>query len=529
MQTAREAIRATLTDLYQITMAYGYWKSGHKNDEAVFDLFFRKNPFGGEFTIFAGLEDAQLFLEQFRFNDEDIAYLQEILPKCDRGFFEWLRSIDCSKIKVWGMDEGTIAFPRVPLLRAEGPLATAQLLETGLLNCVNYASLVTTNAARYRLAAGTKPTLLEFGLRRAQGRDGGLSASRYAYLGGFDGTSNVLAGMKFGIPVRGTMAHSFVQTFSDLKDLSETTILNPNGEKVEFVETVLRARRELGFENSNAGELAAFIAYAQAFPDGFLALVDSYDTLGSGVPNFICVALALHSVGYRALGIRIDSGDLPYLSGLSRVMLSSAGKTYNAPLQDSIILVSNDINEEKLLSFNEHGQQGTAIDGYGIGTHLVTCERQPALGCVYKLVEVNGVSRIKATGGKVVIPGKKVAYRLFGESRYPILDLMTHPDEPMPRRGVRVFCRDPFEETKRAYVVPSKVKNLHSCVWDGKVAKRPIPLSLQRAYVISQLDEMRPDHLRFINPTPCKVSVSERIYRELHHKLLSEIPIPEMK
>lgn len=214
------------------------------------------------------------------------------------------------------LKKSKVCFPKEPLIRVEGPLAIAQLLETTLLNLVNFPSLITTNASRMRLAAGSDKMLLEFGLRRAQGPDGGISASKYAYVGGFDGTSHVLAGKLFGISVKGTHAHSFVMSYTGLKDLKSTKIASSTDSlvEVEFLELVLSKRSLLGFTSTNESELAAFVAYAQSFPNGLVALVDTYDTLTSGVPNFLCVGWALYELGYHPRGIRLDSGDLAYLS-----------------------------------------------------------------------------------------------------------------------------------------------------------------------------------------------------------------------
>jgi len=304
-----------LTDLYQITMAYGYWRCNKHADPAVFDLFFRKCPFDGQFTVFAGLEQVLAFLDSYCFEAAQIEYLRGVLgQKCDARFFDWLAQVNCKGVKVYAQHEGNFCFPKQPLLRVEGPLAICQLLETTLLNMVNYATLVATNAARFRKTVGPDINLFEFGLRRAQGPDGALSASKYTYMGGFDGTSNVLAGMKFGIPVKGTHAHAFVTSFTSLNEIQVTTIRQADGSEAEFFQNVMAYRKRLEFSHTNSGELAAFIAYAQAFPDGFLALVDTYDTLSSGVPNFLCVAAALKDAGWSALGVRLDSGDLAYLS-----------------------------------------------------------------------------------------------------------------------------------------------------------------------------------------------------------------------
>ena len=289
--------------------------------------------------------------------------------------------------------KGTVVFPRLPIMRIEGPILKAQLLETTLLTLVNYASLVATNAARFRSATGADKTLLEFGLRRAQGPDGGLSASKYCYLGGFDGTSNVLAGKLYGIPIRGTHAHAYVNSYECMEDLNERELCDRiSGERRPFADLCLKYLNEIGPilkilpEETHKGELAAFISYAIAFPTNFLALVDTYEVLKSGVPNFLAVARALHECNYQANGLRLDSGDLAYLSLEVRAKFREAAVAFNLPYMEHLTIVaSNDINEDTLVSLEK---QGHSIDSFGIGTHLVTCQKQPALGCVYKLVEV---------------------------------------------------------------------------------------------------------------------------------------------
>ena len=580
MKPANSFVNPLLTDLYQITMAYAYWQSGHHEDQAAFDLFFRKNPFDGEFTIFAGLEEVLRFVNDFRFSEDDIeylrhgvifrteelqynfevellhgvirqtahgyerndghgdwlsvnypdgeAYVEPLLPGCDPAFFDWLRQVDCSKIKIYAIREGTFVFPSLPLIRVEGPLAIAQLLETTLLALVNYPCLVATNAARFRIAAGANKTLLEFGLRRAQGPDGGVSAARYCYMGGFDATSNVLAGRLFGVPVRGTHAHSFVSAFANLGDIKHRTTKGTDGREHDLAALTLAVRDQLKYNNTNDGELAAFISYGQSFPQKFLALVDTYDTLKSGVPNFICVAVALHQLGYQPLGIRLDSGDLAYLSKEARKKFLEAGKICQVDMHGLTIVASNEINEQTLEALN---QQGHEINTFGIGTHLVTCQRQPALGGVYKLVEINGKHRIKLSQekAKMTIPGRKEAYRLIGQSGYPLLDLMIIAGEEPPQIGKPSLCRHPFEAAKRAYATPSNVIPLHTCVWDGYFTE-PLPsLSQIRQYVMEQLNSWRPDHLRPLNPTPYKVSVSDALYNFLHDLWLEESPIDRLE
>jgi len=328
-------------------------------------------------------------------------------------------------MKIWGMREGEIVFPKMPLLRIEGPLIVGQLMETTLLNLLNYPCLIATNAARYRNAADLgawnpkqKPKLLEFGTRRAQGPDGALSASRYSYLGGFDGTSNVKAGHVFHVPINGTHAHAFVASFAALSDVPE--------EWHKFRDRCLEIRKNLGYTSCHDGEMAAFVCYAMSYPDSMLALVDTYDTIVSGTRNFLSVAIALLEMGHRPLGIRLDSGDLAYLSKECRKLFAEAAKACDfltedqkEQLRNCRIAASNDINERILQSLAE---QGHSIDIYGIGTNLVTCQAQPALGMVYKLVELNGEPRMKLSDelGKVSIPSKKMVYRLYGKTGEPL-------------------------------------------------------------------------------------------------------------
>ncbi|XP_045536477.1 nicotinate phosphoribosyltransferase isoform X1 [Papilio machaon] len=579
-------VQPLLTDLYQITMAYAYWKSGKVNDVAVFDLFFRTNPFQGEFTIFAGLEECLKFLDNFHYSDSDIDYLIQTLPdNIEPEFFAYLKDLTCKDIKLSAIEEGSVVFPRVPLLRIEGPLIVAQLLETTLLTLVNFASLMATNAARYRMVAGKNVSLLEFGLRRAQGPDGGLSASKYAYVGGFDGTSNVLAGKMFNIPVKGTHAHSFVTSFSTLEDISSVTLRHADTqEQCDLLQLAVDWRRRISSivdvspEEASDGELAALVSYAIAFPTGFLALVDTYDvkrytcpgpringhsgynsncgsnvdritdssgvrsaygystverTLRSGLLNFCAVALALNDCGYRAVGIRIDSGDLAYLSVLARSTFEQIAEAFKLKWFSKLTIVaSNDINEDTILSLNE---QGHKIDCFGIGTHLVTCQRQPALGCVYKLVEINGQPRIKLSQdvGKVTIPGHKEAYRLFGADGHALIDLLQRSSEPAPIIGQKVLCRHPFQESKRAYVIPSKVEHLYKEYWsEGRICVRPKPLSEVRARVQASLRTLRQDIKRNLNPTPykvrCQVAVSDDLYSFIHDLWLQNAPIGEL-
>ncbi len=305
-------------------------------------------------------------------------------------------------------------------------------------------------------------------------------------------------------------------------------LANSSIKKENFVDLVVHYRNQLRYGHTNEGELAAFISYAQAFPDGFLALVDTYNTLQSGVPNFICVALALLKIGYKPTGVRLDSGDLAYFSKETRKLLRTTAARFRiASFSSLTIVASNDIDEAILSSLQ---QQGHEIDVFGIGTHLVTCRSQPALGCVYKLVAINGHPRIKLSdeADKMTIPGRKDVYRLVGDNRHPLIDLMVEAGKPAPKAGDRILCRHPVSEAKRAYVIPKSIIPLHRCVWDGRQTFAFPSLDAIRDYVQDQLAVMRPDHLRAVNPTPYKVAVSEDLYRSMHELWMQEAPVSEI-
>lgn len=516
-----------LTDLYEYTMACSYFQSGRHEDRAVFDLFFRRNPFGGEYAVFAGLSEVVSFLSDFSLSDPELDYIESVMPQCSDAFKKWLRHLDCRDLKVYAQREGSAVFPRVPLLRVEGPLGLCQLIESVLLNLISYPTLIATNAARMKLAAGGDAKVVEFGLRRAQGPDGAMSASRYAYLGGIDGTSNLAAGRLFGIDVSGTQAHSYISSFVSLDDLATTTLRDPGGNERDFVGPVLEIRKHLGFDRTNDSELAAFIAYARAFPDGFLALVDTYDTLHSGIPNFLVVALALLQFGYQPVGIRLDSGDLSHLSIAARRMFDDIAAQEKVDLKRLVIVASNEINEATLNSLQ---QQGNEIDIFGVGTHLVTCQKEPSLGCVYKLVEINGSPRIKISQDveKVTIPGRKDGYRLYGSEGYPIADLMVSAGDTPPQPGQRILCCHPYDEKRRSYISPRRIEDLHRCVWDGGPTIDPPDLESSRALARRQIRALRADHTRMLNPTPYKVSLSEQLFTFMHDLWRREAPVGEI-
>jgi len=527
-----------LTDLYQVTMAYGYWKTNRHNEHAVFELFFRENPFKGSYTIFCGIDEVLKYVNHFKFSPDDIEYLKSIpaLADCEEEFFAYLSNLDCKQVQIQSVAQGSIVFPRVPLLIVSGPILIAQLLETTLLNLVNFPSLIATNASRMVIAArgqysqvkiqGKVPKCAEFGLRRAQGPDGGFSASKYCMVGGFDSTANVLAGKLLGLPVGGTQAHSFVMSFSSLEEVKglrvkknkmDTDVDDDHVEAVNLLEMVLKYRKDKGWTNTNDGELAAFIAYGVAFPSTFLCLVDTYDTLKSGVKNFILVALALIDCGYTPRGVRLDSGDLASLSLKCHEMFHKAAKEYNhICLTQMDVIASDGINEKSLRDLNEKGH---GITVFGIGTNLVTCQAQPALGCVFKLVELNGKARIKLSADlvKVLLPGRKRAFRLFDKEGMPQLDLLVEVNDDIPKAGEEVKCLLPFSEDGggKTYV-PARVEELLQTVWDEKGASEIPNLMESRDTCVNGIKTLNPDMVRSKDPLAYEIYVSDKLYKDLH-------------
>jgi nicotinate phosphoribosyltransferase len=384
--TRRENL-ALLTDYYQLTMMGGYWKTGRRDLRACFDYTFRDLPPHNGFAITAGLEQLLDQVERLRFDEQDLAYLSS-LGTFDDAFLDYLRSFS-PRCSICAIPEGTVVFPHEPVLQVEGPLIEAQLLETVVLNTLNFQTLIATKAARIRLACGADD-LVEFGLRRAQGPDGGLSGSRAAYIGGADGTSNVLAGKVFGIPVRGTHAHSWVMSFPS--------------------------------------ELEAFRAYAECYPDPIL-LLDTYDTLTSGLPNAVTVFKELRAAG-RAVraAVRLDSGDLARLSKAAYRMFTDAG------FPDPLIVASNELDEDLIADLK---RQGARINSWGVGTHLITSSNHPALSGVYKLVAMQHEGgawepRIKLSSNpaKMTDPGRKRLVRYYDEAGHPLADLIRLDSEP---------------------------------------------------------------------------------------------------
>ncbi len=328
---------ALLTDLYQLSMAHGYWQKGMHDQNAVFHLFFRRNPSRGDYVVASGLSSVIDFLNQFHFTDDDIDYLKSLKnPIFPADFLAYLKTLRFTG-DIDAMPEGSVAFANEPLLRIKAPLLLCQLLETPLINLTNFSSAVATMASRMRTIVGNDNVLFEFGLRRAQGPNGGMTASYAAYLAGFDATSNVLAGKEFDIPVVGTMSHSWIMAFDD--------------------------------------ELTAFEEYARVMPDNVILLVDTYNT-HTGVDHAIIVGKKLKAQGAQLKGIRLDSGELSTLSKMAREKLNQAG------LHDTKIFVSGDLTEDRMIDLK---LEGAPIDGWGVGTFLSTSYTQPALDMVYKL------------------------------------------------------------------------------------------------------------------------------------------------
>ncbi len=459
------SITATYTDLYQLTMGQVYFLQGSARKQAVFDYFFRKIPFGGGYVVFAGLGDVLRILEDLHFSLDDIDYLHSI--GLNDEYLTFLRDFHFSG-NVYAPREGDVVFPGAPIIRVEGTLLEAQLVETVLLNILNFQSLVATKAARIKAVAGDK-ILSDFGLRRAQGL-GGYHAARAAIVGGFHSTSNVKAAMDFGIPCAGTQAHSFIQSYGD--------------------------------------ELLAFRDFASKRPESCVLLVDTYDTLRSGIPNAIVVAKEMEARSQRLLAVRLDSGDLAYLSRKAREMLDDAG------LHDVKISVSNQLDEYVIRSLEE---QQAPIDIYGVGTSLVTGAPDAALDGVYKLSSSDGKPSIKLSENlaKTTLPDRKQVYRILnGDNRFFGADVVTLHDE----NGVdRMY--HPIDPDKSMSLQGLKQEPLLSPVMEaGKIVGDMPGLGDIAAYSASRLAQLAPEHKRFEYPHIYKVGISANL-RELRNEL----------
>jgi nicotinate phosphoribosyltransferase len=464
---------ALLTDLYQLTMACAYWKSGMAETEAVFEMIFREQPFQGGFSVGCGLHDAITWIDQFRFSESDLSYLGTLegsdgTPLFEPAFLEYLREFRFG-FDLDAIPEGTVVFPQEPLVRVRGPLLHCQLLETPLLNIMNFQTLVATKAARICLSAEGDP-VLEFGLRRAQGNNGGLSASRAAFVGGCAATSNVLAGKLLGIPVRGTHAHSWVMAFDT--------------------------------------ERAAFDAWAAAMPHNTIFLVDTYDSI-EGVRLAIRAGEWLRERGHALAGVRLDSGDLAWLSVKARELLDAAG------FPDTAILASNDLDEHIIASLK---MQGAAINLWGVGTKLVTAYDHPALGGVYKLTALKSGGRwvpklkLSETSAKISTPGVHQVRRFYDGDRFAgdaIYDIDVGISEPCT-------IIDPTDPARMKMFPTGAVSEdlLAPIFRGGRRVYDPPALTAVRERCQRQLAQLDPGVKRLLNPHryPCGLE------RSLHQR-----------
>ena len=462
---------ALLTDLYQLTMACGYWKAGTAEREAVFHLTFRKPPFGGGYAIASGIAPALDYLRRLRFSADDLAYLATLRdgrdePLFPAGFLEYLRNLRFS-CTVDAAPEGSLVFAHEPIVRVTGPIGQAQLVETTLLTLINFETLIATKASRVVQAARGAP-VIEFGLRRAQGIDGGLCASRAAYIGGCAATSNVLAGKRFGIPVRGTHAHSWVMFYGD--------------------------------------ELAAFRAYADALPGNCTLLVDTYDTI-EGVRHAITIGHELRARGHELAGVRLDSGDLAYLSIEARRMLDAAG------FPAAKIVASNDLDETVISSLFE---QGARIDTFGVGTRLVTSYDQPALGGIYKLgaardEEGTWCEAIKLSEQPIKIsnPGN-LAVRRLRRGGELIADIIYDSEAGFSRAELHDI-EDPLRPPL-APVFDEASDLLVTYLRGGDVVRDADPIEVARARAARELAQLSPRARRFLNPQPYPVGLDPHVH-----------------
>ncbi len=463
--------QSLLTDLYQLTMAYGYFKEGKHKQRAVFDMFYRRHD-ESPFVVFAGLEQLLEYIQNLSFSDSDIEYLRT-LRLFDEDFLSYLKAFRFTG-RIYAMDEGTIAFPHEPMIRVEGGLLEGQLIETGLLNIINHQTLISTKASRI-VRVATPCAVSDFGLRRAQGSDAALYGARAAYLSGVASSSNVLAGKAFSIPVSGTHAHSWVMSFDS--------------------------------------ELEAFRAYAREFPDKCILLVDTFDVLKSGVPNAITVFNELKAIGKTPIGIRLDSGDLAYLSKKARAMLDATGHT------EVKIYATNDLDEYTIQSLI---LQGARIDVYGVGTKLITSFNSPALGGVYKLSQLEGVPKMKLSENiqKTTNPSAKTVYRLFDKnSRKAVADLISLADETFDETKPLTIYH-PTLTWKKTTLQNIYFVNLLSIYFDNGVVKEVPNMEKARENTRKNINDFWEEHLRITTPQEYKVDISDSLY-DLKKELIS--------
>ncbi|MGE7676018.1 nicotinate phosphoribosyltransferase [Lysinibacillus sp. NPDC094403] len=456
------------TDLYQINMAESYWADGIHNRKAVFELYFRKLPFGNGYAVFAGLEKILEYLSNFRFSDSDIAYLREEVGYKE-DFIEYLKNIRFTG-DMYSMVEGEIVFANEPIVRIEAPLVEAQLIETALLNIVNYQTLIATKASRIKQIIKNE-VAMEFGTRRAHEMDAAIWGTRAAFIGGFASTSNVRAGKLFNIPVSGTHAHALVQAYKNDYD--------------------------------------AFHAYAKRHRD-CVFLVDTYNTLKSGVPTAIKVAKELGDK-INFIGIRLDSGDIAFLSKEARRMLDEAG------FQNAKIIVSNDLDEYTILNLKA---QGAKVDVWGIGTKLITAYDQPALGAVYKMVAIENKDgqledtiKISANAEKVTTPGLKNVYRIIDRKNGKAEgDYITMQDEnPQSEERIKMF--HPVHTFVSKFVTNFEAKNLHHhVIKNGEINYQNPTLEEMRDYAAENLELLWDEYKRAMNPEEYPVDLSQKCW-----------------
>lgn len=469
------------TDQYQITMMYAHWKQGSHTKKRAFDLYFRALPFGNGYAVFTGLERVISYLQNVHFTEDDLSYIQSQSISYDAPFLDYLRQFRFTG-DLYAFREGSLIFPNEPILRLEGNVNELHLVETALLNFVGYQTLVATKAARIRHIVGNQDTLMEFGTRRAQEADAAVWGARSAYIAGFNATSNVLAGKTFGIPTSGTHAHAWVQDFSS--------------------------------------EIEAFRAYANAFPDQAILLVDTYDTLKSGVPNAIQIGLELKAKGYTLKGIRLDSGDLAYLSKQARIMLDNAGLT------ETKIVASNDLDEQTILNLQA---QGAKIDSWGVGTKLITAYDQPSLGCVYKMVsrlEEGGwkpTLKISSNPIKVSTPGRKQIVRIIdSKTKKAHADYIMDINEQIdPSKPLTLY--HPVHSFKKKIIRNYQVEPLHVPIFQQGNLVYTLPnLEEIRQFHQQQMNQFWEEYLRILNPEEYPVDLSDTLW-ETKQNLLEEI------
>ena len=468
-----------LTDLYEITMMNGYFLNDRKEEIAVFDVFFRPNNLI-TYSVAAGLEQVVDYLVNLKFGEEEIAYLRG-LNLFDERFLDYLKNFRFTG-DVYAVPEGTLVFPGEPILTVKAPVMQAQLIETAILNLINHQTLIATKSAKICYAA-QGDSVMEFGLRRAQGPDAGVYGARAAVIGGCSSTSNVLTGKLFGVPVAGTHAHSWVMNFPT--------------------------------------ELDAFRAYADTYPDAAMLLVDTYDTLRSGVPNAIKVFKELEAKGHKPLGIRLDSGDLAYLTKKARKMLDEAGFTYTK------ICASGDLDERSITSLK---QQGAKIDLWGVGTKLITSEDMPALGGVYKLAAVfegdTMIPKIKLSESTVKItnPGFKTVYRIYDANGMAKADLIALRSEKFDECKPLTITH-PIDRWKTMTFMPGEYKIrevVKTIISDGKVVEKQPSLNEICDYCKQEKATFWDEYKRIDNPHIYKVDLSDGLY-ELKSEMISDI------